>query len=209
MKVQKGDLIEVMITGSAGGTVFEKAEKPLVVFAGEGQVVKGLDDALLDAEVGAATKVTLAPENAFGERRDDAVRLIPLEQFHRQGVEPVAGMPVELDGVSARVQAVSGGRVRVDFNHELAGKTVDYEFTIQKAYSTPADKVSGMQAHLLGGCTAVLEGSAVKVSAPAAVRKDADFISRKLGFVGRCLRYVAGVKSVSFLEDYESPDSPA
>ncbi len=207
MKVSKGDLIEVMITGSAGGAVFEKSEKPLVVFAGEGQVVKGLDDALLAAEVGSATKVSLAPENAFGERRDDAVRLIPLEQFHRQGLEPVAGLPVELDGVPARIQSVSGGRVRVDFNHELAGKLVEYEFTIQKSFSTPADKVTGMQEHMLSGCTAVLEGSVVKVSASAGVRKDTDFISRKLGFVARCLRYVPGVKTVSFCEDYESPDS--
>ena len=41
----------------------------------------------------------------------------------------------------------------------------------------------------------------------ALVRKDADFISRKLGFIARSLKYIPSVKKATFLEDYESPDS--
>src|SRR3989338_2556795 len=118
--VQKGDFIQLSFEGktSADGSIFEKTSKPILVVAGRGQVVPGLDSAILNAKPGEQNSVQITePSDAFGERKDDLVRLVPIEQFRRQGIEPVAGMPVELDNVPARIQSVSGGRVRVDINH--------------------------------------------------------------------------------------------
>ncbi len=201
-------MIEFSFTATAGGSVFDRTEKPVVAFVGEGQVVKGLDDALLATEVGDKKKIVLSPGQAFGDRREDLIRLVPLEQFRRQGIDPAAGMPVELDGVPGRVQSVSGGRVRVDFNHELAGKTVEYEFSVEKKYVSAAEKIAGLQEHLLPGCTASLEGGVVSVAVPAGVAEDADYAVRKLRFVTQATRFVEGVKKVSVLEDYEGEDTP-
>ena len=55
---------------------------------------------------------------------ENLVKIIPLSEFRRFGINPVPGMVVNVDGRLATIRAVSGGRVIVDFNHPFAGKTL-------------------------------------------------------------------------------------
>lgn len=206
--VRKGDLIELSFVGSVAGQVFDSTEKPMLVFAGGGEVVKGLDDALLESNVGESKRIVLAPARAFGERREDLVRLMPLEQFRRQGVEPSPGTRVELDGVPAKVQSVSGGRVRVDLNHELAGKTIDYEFKVEKKFVDASEKIAALQKSILPECSATLDHDVLKLFAPSKINKDADYTISKLRFATRCLRFIEGVKKVVVEEEYEMEERP-
>jgi FKBP-type peptidyl-prolyl cis-trans isomerase 2 len=106
--------------------------RPVPIVVGEKQVLPGLDDVLKDLKVGEEKQVELPPEKAYGQKDPNLIRLIPMKAFKQQKMQPMPGMIIELDGRPARIQTVSGGRVRVDFNGELAGKTLDYKIKIEE-----------------------------------------------------------------------------
>jgi FKBP-type peptidyl-prolyl cis-trans isomerase SlyD len=65
-------------------------------------------------------------------------------EFKKQGMKPEVGMAITSDGVTGIIRSVSGGRVRVDFNHELAGKNLEYNIMVVKEIEDDIDKVKSM-----------------------------------------------------------------
>ncbi|MEM0475791.1 MAG: peptidylprolyl isomerase [Candidatus Norongarragalinales archaeon] len=205
--VAQGDLVALEFTGkTADGKVFESTAtgKPVIVAAGKGQVVRGLDEALVGARIGEKHSVKIPKEKAFGARNPELVRLVSLQKFKEQGIEPFPGLAVEIDGARCRVQSVSGGRVRVDFNHDLAGVDVEYAFEVKKIFRDAKEKITALADELLAPFEArtELSGETVRVTVPAKARKDADFIARKLRFISSAFQFVPEVKRVVFEEEY-------
>ncbi|HID08966.1 TPA: hypothetical protein EYP13_01930 [Candidatus Micrarchaeota archaeon] len=114
------------------GRVFDRVEEeePYAVILGEDSLLPGLAEALEEMKEGEEREIELPPEKAFGERRKELVVVIPEREFRRRGISPVPGLIIEADGRPGKVLSVSGGRVQVDFNHELAGKTVVYRVKV-------------------------------------------------------------------------------
>lgn len=104
--------------------------EPSVVIVGGGMLVKGLDDALIGKEYGKQYTITLQPSQAFGMRRMDLVKTLPLKVFTDKNVHPRAGMALTLDDSLVKIIAVSGARVVADFNNPLANKVIRYDFTV-------------------------------------------------------------------------------
>lgn len=219
VKVNSGDFVKMEFTGrdSAGNlfdtTSAEEARKsgafdakgkygPVLVIVGKNVLLKGLDEAVLGSEEGVAKDIVIPKEKAFGERKPEMVRLIPISKFRDQGIDPVAGMPLELDGMRARVQSVSGGRVRVDFNHELAGQELKYSFKIVKVYSKPEEKLVALGEDALGVKEVSLANGVASVKIGTAAAKGQEFLAGKLRFLDFALRFVDGVKEVVFEEHY-------
>ncbi len=203
--VVAGDFISLEFAGKIEGKVFESSgSKPVLVVAGKGLVVKGLDEALVGSKAAEKRSIKIPKEKAFGDRNQELVRLVSLQKFKEQGITPVPGLVLEIDGARARVQSVSGGRVRVDFNHDLAGLDVEYDFEVKKVFRSPTEKIEAMRENLLGqfDAKATLEGETVRVSVPAKARKDADFIGGKLRFISQALQFVPEAKKVVFEEEY-------
>lgn len=160
--MKEGSIVAISYTGRlvASGSVFESTvEKkaieagifnkehsywPFVVIIGEGDVLKGLDNALLEMKVGEERKVSVKPAEGWGERSSTNIAVVPLQQFRMKKIAPVPGLVVELNGKQARVQSVSGGRVRVDFNHPLAGKDLLYELKIEREITLPKEQVEAL-----------------------------------------------------------------
>lgn len=145
LKTKKHDFIEIEFTGRANNEIFDttieseakklnpKANpKPLVLCIGENMVVSGFDKCLEDKEIGRKYIIKLKPEEAFGKRDPRLVKLIPKRVFSEQNLEPIAGMTVALDNFIAKIISVSGGRIMVDLNNPVAGKDIEYEFTIKR-----------------------------------------------------------------------------
>ena len=112
--------------------VFNEKTKygPVKIAVGAGFVIRGLDAALKDMKVGDKKVVDIEPANGFGERSPEMTRLIPISVFKQQDVEPNPGSYVTLNGITGRVASQDGGRVKIDFNHPLAGKALEYEIQI-------------------------------------------------------------------------------
>jgi len=208
--VNAGDFVKLDYSGkTSDGKEFDstRGRKPVLVVAGKNQLVKGLDAAIIGAEKGVKKSVDVPRDKAFGERNPELVRLIPTQKFAEQGIKPVPGMAFEIDGVLARVQSVSGGRVRVDFNHELAGLDLHYDFTVTEIFKKPEEKISALFEDALGAFGVKAEDVSFKegvarVNAGEKVVKNSDFIARKLRAIAFALEFVPELKKIVFEEEY-------
>jgi peptidylprolyl isomerase len=114
---------------------------PRLVVVGEGRLIKGLEEALEGRNEGDEFEITIPPEKAYGRRDPSKVRILPRRLFERQGVVPEPGRIVEINGQHAVIRQVTGGRVIVDFNHPLAGKTLHAKIRVVKVLRTVEDKI--------------------------------------------------------------------
>jgi len=163
MSLQKKDFIEIEFTGKIKdtGDIFDsniKEEldklhisqghkndhihetKPLIYCLGEGMFLEGVDNFLIGKETGKYV-LELSSEKAFGKRRRELVKMIPIKIFFQHKINPVQGAVLNFDGKMGKVLSVSGGRVLVDFNHFLAGKDVIYEVNVKKIIQDIDEKI--------------------------------------------------------------------
>jgi peptidyl-prolyl cis-trans isomerase B (cyclophilin B) len=140
--VSPGDRVEVDYVGRfEDGTVFATTDPdvaadhgladdpdraPLSFVVGAGEVIPGLDDAVVGTTPGETTTVTVPPAEAYGAHDPEKVREYDAETFEAMvDAPPRVGDHVEAaNGRHGDVVAVADGVVRVDFNHELAGRTL-------------------------------------------------------------------------------------
>ncbi|HYY91529.1 MAG TPA: FKBP-type peptidyl-prolyl cis-trans isomerase [Candidatus Dormibacteraeota bacterium] len=114
---------------------------PRFIILGEGWLPKGLEDSLVGVDVGKQTTIELSPEKGYGARDPAKMRLVPLRRFREKQIDPVPGAEVDLDGRPAVVRAVGAGRVQVDYNHPLAGRTLIYDVSIEKVLEDESEKI--------------------------------------------------------------------
>jgi len=162
MPFEKGDFIlidytaKVKETGEIFDTTVEdvaKKEKlykegeiyePKLIAVGEGWVLKALDENLLNLELSKSAPVEISPDKAFGPRDPAKVRLVPLRRLTAKGITPQLGLRVEFEGKFAVIRTLGAGRVQLDFNPPLAGKTLVYEVTVQKKLETQEEKIRAL-----------------------------------------------------------------
>ncbi len=113
------------------GLFDEKAEyKPIVICIGQGQIIKGLDNALPDKEPNKPYTIEVNAEEAYGKKNAKLIQLISTSKFLKQNIQPMPGLQVNIDGTMGIVKTVSGGRTLVDFNHPLAGKDLTFKIKL-------------------------------------------------------------------------------
>ncbi len=162
MPIQKSDFIlvdytsKVKETGEVFDTTSEEIAKekklykegeiyePKLVVVGEGWVLKALDEALLTFKLKKKELVEIPPENAFGNRDPEKVKLVPLRRLAARGINPRLGAQIEYDKRLATVRTIGSGRVTLDFNPPLAGKTLVYDVTVKQKLKTVEEKISAL-----------------------------------------------------------------
>ncbi len=126
--VKDGDKVRVNYRGTLDdGTEFDssKGRSPLAFQVGSGQVIRGFDDAVRGLKVGESRTVRMEAKDAYGEANPDLVRDVPAAQAPA-GLK--AGDKVRLgNGQPAVVREVTPEYVKIDANHELAGKALTFE----------------------------------------------------------------------------------
>ncbi len=133
-QAQTGDHVKVHYTGTLeDGTVFDSSREgePLGFRLGDRQVIQGFEDAVLGLEPGQSRTATIAPDEAYGSRRDDLVVEVPRDQVPPE-VQPEVGLQLQLtleDGrqIPVVVTSVTSASVVLDANHPLAGETLIFE----------------------------------------------------------------------------------
>ena len=162
MPLQNGDFIlidyvgKVKETGEVFDTTIEEIARkerlykegeiyePKLIVLGEGWILKALEEEILKLDVGTKSTIEIPPEKAFGPRDPEKVKLVPLKRLVAKGITPQIGMRVEYEGKMATVRTVGAGRVQLDFNPPLAGKTLVYEVTVQKKLETTTEKINAL-----------------------------------------------------------------
>ena len=157
-KIAYHDFIELNYTGKLkDGTVFdttiEKVAKenhffsekskygPVTICIGEKQILPGLDQALINLEIGNKSELKLSPENAFGKKEIKNLKIVPMRVFQEHQLKPYPGLQIDVDGMMGIVNRVSGGRVIVNFNHPLAGMEIVYEVEILRKITDAKEKL--------------------------------------------------------------------
>jgi peptidylprolyl isomerase len=162
MALQKGDFILINYTAKVketnevfDTTVEETAKKehlqkegeicePKLIVVGEGWVLKALDDNLTTMELDKPAIVEIPPEKAFGARDPEKTKLVSLKKLAEKGINPAIGMRIEYGGKNATIRSIGAGRVLLDFNPPLAGKTLVYDVTVNKKLETNEEKIAAL-----------------------------------------------------------------
>ena len=118
--------------------------EPKLVVIGEGWVLKALDDSLTTMEVNKPATVEISPDKGFGQRDPEKVKRVPLKQLLAKEINPVVGGRIEYQGKKAVVRAIGAGRVLLDFNPPLAGKTLIYDVTVSKKLESAEEKIGAL-----------------------------------------------------------------
>ncbi len=156
MSLMVGDKLVVSmhytLTDNDGNTLdTSDGAEPLAYLHGAGNIIPGLEKALVGKVVGDSMKVTVEPSEAYGEIVPELMQTVPRELF--QGVdEIVPGMSFEAEGEGGQVQRVvvkdvTDSEVVVDANHPLAGMTLNFDVSIVDIRDATEEEVSHGHAH--------------------------------------------------------------
>jgi len=127
--------------------------EPLLVLIGHGGIIPGLETAMKDRQAGDKFEVTVGPEQAYGERRDNLTQRIPRKHFKNAKLTP--GMqivlPTEAGPRPMTVKKVGISVVDVDLNHPMAGKTLSFDVEIVDVREASTEEKEHGHVHGEGG----------------------------------------------------------
>lgn len=156
MKIAKDSVVRFHYTVSEVGKEpleSSKEREPLAILYGHGNIIPGLETAMLDREAGESFGVDVAAAEAYGEKRDGLSQRVPKKHFGAQKLEP--GMQVVLQtnfGPRAvTIQKVGMSVVDVDLNHPMAGKDLHFDVEIVEVREASAEELEHGHVHGDGG----------------------------------------------------------
>lgn len=182
----------------------EARYEPQLIVVGKDNALKALWDALKTMDVGQSRKIELEPKDAFGDRDQNLIRVMPIADFRKKELEPRPGMQIDIDGVIATIKSVNSGRVMVDANNPLAGEKIRYDLKVVAKIEKEDEKVKAI-AEIYGlepGKITVGEGHAKMAFGPK-TKMNADYFVNKSYLVNAILEYMTEVKKIVVEEEYE------
>lgn len=141
-KVKNGDVVRVHYTGKlTNGEQFDSStgREPLEFTVGAGQMIKGFDDAMPGMELGEKKTINIQPEEAYGERSEEAVIEFPKSNVP-DDMQLEAGMQLSLRNQEGQpfpvtITEVKDDVIILDANHELAGKELVFDIELVEIIS--------------------------------------------------------------------------
>lgn len=152
---QKVVSIHYTLTNERGDTLdSSQGNEPLAYLHGAGNLIPGLEKALLGKQAGDKLSVRVPAEEGYGLRDDALIQAVPRRMF--KGVADLkVGMRLQAQsdhGVRVvRITHVAGDMVTVDGNHELAGQVLNFEVEVTQVRDATAEEMSHGHVHGAGG----------------------------------------------------------
>jgi peptidylprolyl isomerase len=149
-KVKNGMFVCVEYTGTLqNGEVFDTSQgcPPLEIEMGAGQLIQGFEAQLMNMSLNEKKTFTVAPEDAYGQKQEDAVHSISRQEVPPE-MDPQEGEIITLstpDGhqIPAQVIKVDNESITFDLNHPLAGEALTFEIEVVGISDTPTQEHSG------------------------------------------------------------------
>jgi len=167
MKIEKNKVVTFHYTlKKESGEEVENSEgsDPVAYLHGHGNILKGLETALLGKSAGETCNVTLAAEQAYGPRQEAAKQRIPIKHLLNKTntktgkaksgkIRPGMTVQVQTDQGPKQVVVEKVGKfnVDVDTNHPLAGETLTFDIQIVDVRDPSDDEIAHSHAHGAGG----------------------------------------------------------
>ena len=225
MALEKGSLVLVNYTAKIKDTneafdttIEEDAKKfnihdptrtyePRLISVGDGWVLKGLDEALTNANVGENMNVEVPPEKGFGARDPEKVRMIPLRKLGEKAEEVKVGDAIEIDDKVGIVRFIGSGRVQIDYNHRLAGKTITYALQVLKRLEQDSERITALIRRRIPidetKLKITLNEGNLDIELPSENYMHEGLQVIKRAIVNDVFKYVTSVKKIKFIETHE------
>ena len=143
------------LTGKDGQVIdSSEGNQPLTYLHGVGQIVPGLENALLGKLAGDKMDVEVSAEEGYGEHHEFMVQQVPREAF--QGVDDIEpGMQFQAQtpqgAMTVTVTAADETTVTVDGNHPLAGQPLFFAVEIVSVRDASEEEITHGHVHGDGG----------------------------------------------------------
>lgn len=139
IEAKDGDTVRVHYTGKLeDGTVFDSSRDraPLEFTLGRGEVIEGFEKGIMGMAVGTTKTLSIPPEHAYGERREDLVLRVNKGEFPEH-INPSVGQQLQVrqpNGaiIDLVVTEMSDDTVTLDANHPLAGQTLIFDVELME-----------------------------------------------------------------------------
>ena len=155
--IENDKIATVNYTGSyLDGVVFDSSEgkEPLSFLVGHGQMISGFEKELLGAKVGDKREFTLTPDQAYGERDENAIQKMDKGQFPDDmniEVGMIVGAQSDQGPIQFTISAIDGEMVTIDFNHQMAGMTLRFNVEVVDVRDATPEELLHGHAHGPGG----------------------------------------------------------
>ena len=221
MTIKEGDFVQIKYSGDVDGRIFDTTDEeqakeagihnasalygPIAIRVGSRHVIVGLDDDLIGKEVGYEGDLDVAPEKAFGPHDAEKVESFPKNKFKEK---PAKGMTVKVENLGeGTVVDMIGGRVIVDFNHPLAGKTLHYHYSIEGLVEGVEARVRGL-IHLYAGrdLDISFEDGVLTVTLPPGIAYDRRWVLWRSRVVHEAFEYIPEIREIVLLERFQRPE---
>ena len=141
MSVNKGQKVTVHYVGTLDdGTEFDNSRtrgEPLKFELGADTIMPAFQDAILEMNVGETKKFKIEAERAYGPVHPDGFRVVPLDKFNSPEDlvigAIVQGQTEEGQRFAAKIEEIQDDGVRLNFNHPMAGKNLNFEIELIQA----------------------------------------------------------------------------
>jgi FKBP-type peptidyl-prolyl cis-trans isomerase 2 len=134
--VSEGKSVKVEYTLTVDGKVVDssKGHKPLEFKVGSHMVIPGFEKAVMGMKVGEKKSFKVSPDQGYGKVNPDAIREVPRKELPRE-IAPKVGMTLYAQGKDGRrfpvrIEKVKKDVVVMNFNHPLAGKTLNFDVEV-------------------------------------------------------------------------------
>jgi len=152
MAIEANQIVSIEYEVKDGDTVVDSnvGGAPLVFMFGKGQIIPGLENGIVNMDIGEKADILVKPADAYGEYNADATQEVPADQF--AGIDLEKGMTLYGQGedggtVQVIVKEIGEETVIIDFNHPLAGKDLMFSVTINNIReATPEEVMTGVPA---------------------------------------------------------------
>ncbi len=146
---------EVKEVGTTEIVDSNKGSSPLEFITGKGQVIIGLETALVGMEKDESGDILVKASDAYGEINPEAIQELPSDQF--EGIELAEGLVLYGQGeqgetVQVVVKSFTEDTVTVDFNHPLAGKDLMFNVTVLEIRDATDEEIATGQVGGEDGC---------------------------------------------------------
>ncbi|MGB9631246.1 MAG: FKBP-type peptidyl-prolyl cis-trans isomerase [Candidatus Methanodesulfokora sp.] len=183
--------------------------EPVLLIPGESGLRK-VELFVEENEEGAKATIELLPEEAFGQYDPSKVRVFSAKRLEKEGIKDVKkGDVLRMNGERGTVISVDGGRVRVDFNHPLAGKRLLVDVHIVKKVKNKEDIVKALLIRSFdipfdAEVEVKMVENEVEINLPSIAYTKKDATARKLRFLSDIMKYT-DIKKVVFKEEHVLP----
>ncbi|MEZ6015899.1 MAG: peptidylprolyl isomerase [Planctomycetota bacterium] len=148
-------LIDYTLKGD-DGTIFDSSEgrAPLAYLHGHGNLLSGVEQALLGKAAGDEVSVSLSAADGYGEHEEGLIARVPRAEFPEENVEVGMQFRIGPSAEESRIVTVTGvddAEVILDANHPLAGERLNFEINVVEVRVATSEELSHGHVHGPGG----------------------------------------------------------